>query len=82
MANESESIILTCSARDYVESLGKTLSMYEMRGVISYQGGLDGFIKKIPGNAEVVTDFRPCQYMVENGVNYYFAGTALISRKR
>lgn len=62
--------ILTCSAREYVESVEKKLSNYEMRGVhlvnsIGYLGHVDGNTKVLealltqaPSNAEVIVDYR------------------------
>lgn len=64
----SDKKILTVSARDYVESVGKKLSDYEMVGVHACIGGLEN---KVPDKAERVTDFTAPNC---------FHGTALIPK--
>src|SRR3989344_3859633 len=70
--------LLTVSARDYCESVGKKLSDYEMRGV--HREGfseLKNFAKMVPENAEVVVDYVFIRS--SNTGNYMNAsGTALI----
>jgi len=71
-----EEKVLTASARDYFESVGKKLSDYEMKGVISLNSDFDHFLRDTPNEAEVVTDLRVSlspQFRI-------YSGTALIPR--
>ncbi len=66
--------IITEKARDYVESEGKNLSDYMMRGV-HYQGDFKGFVEAVPENAEIVV-----KYQFTNSFWGTHRGTALIPR--
>ena len=73
--------ILTCSARDYVESVGKSLRDYEMVGVqgdLLLGGTRDNFLNRIPNDAEVVTDYR----LAVDDITILYSGTALIPKKK
>jgi len=80
--------ILTISARDYCESVGKNLQDYEMKGVHIQSSSVGPKIieelnEKIPKNTEVIVEYR-----FSNGgyfnVKYekYASGTALIPKKK
>jgi hypothetical protein len=73
--------ILTASAGEYVESRGKKLSDYEMRGVHyeQHMGDVSGIAgaEVIPEDAEVVTDLRVAY---NPGFKIYVDGTALIPK--
>lgn len=77
--------ILTVSARDYCESMGKRLSNYELRGV-HVQGDLlfKRFRNAVPTNAEVVVDYKmETSIAITDDLKYmsrYAFGTALIPR--
>ena len=69
--------ILTVSARDYCESVGKSLGDYVMRGIVNSYS--DEFPKKVPEDAEVVVDYRLSSF--ERHVKYA-CGTALIPKPK
>src|SRR3989344_2220305 len=80
MAIELEKI-LTVSAEAYAASVGKDLSMYELRGVHVVEAvdsnGINLFAAQVPDGAEAVVDYRARIY--GSGVNLYSAsGTALV----
>ncbi|MBI2047162.1 type II secretion system protein [Candidatus Pacearchaeota archaeon] len=64
--------ILTISAAEYCESVGRKLSEYKVVGVFSW--GYDSFQRDIPSGTEVVASFT-----YSGG---YYAGTALIPLPR
>lgn len=80
--------ILTVSARDYCESVGKKLSAYEMQGVhvinvrepFKRENSLNKFREAIPANAEAVVDYK--LLFVEDGNKDNLYGTALIPRPK
>ncbi|MDO8509284.1 MAG: hypothetical protein Q7S27_06415 [Nanoarchaeota archaeon] len=87
--------ILTCTARDYVESEGKRLEDYEMRGV-HFEGGFnltesklnlyEHFANEVPLGTEAVVNYS-CNVVCTTSVftKIYSAvaqGTALIPRKK
>lgn len=72
--------ILTMSAGDYVESIGKRLSDYRAVGVFAQRSSIDlnykgagDFLRFVPENAEAVVDFNFGERLVY--------GTALIPKK-
>ena len=70
--------ILTVSARDYCESVGKRLSDYEMRGVYGEQNyGIKDFANKVPTDTEIVVDHRPIK---EHPYRIVLYGIALIPK--
>jgi len=80
MAIELEKI-LTVSAEAYAASVGKDLSMYELRGVHVVEAvdsnGINLFAAQVPDGAEAVVDYRA--RISGSGVNLYSAsGTALV----
>lgn len=70
MARFSLDKVLSCSLRDYVYSRLKRPSDYEIRGI--HGRNEDDFLKNVPENVEVVTDFK---IYVSGG---HYCGTALI----
>ena len=82
--------VLTSSARDYVESAGKSLKDYTMKGVNDVfvgdtrtsKGCSFKLLKKIPESAEVVVDYKFS--ITSRGGNWSYtecSGTALIPKK-
>ena len=76
--------ILTIDARTYIESRSKQLCEYEFVGVTVISNHSDVFVdfqKKVPENAEVVTDLS---YVgsIEGNRNTYLMGTALIPKSK
>lgn len=79
--------ILTCSARDYCESIGKDLSDYNLKGIHSevmdfgdYWPTIKDFAERIPNVIiDAIVDFR-IAYNRENKRIYY--GTALILKDK
>jgi len=80
--------ILTCSARDYIESIGKKLEDYEMEGIHllqrlqSSKSLIDVIdpLKGVPINIEVVTD---CNFnILDTFYNCIVSGTALIPKDK
>ncbi len=74
--------ILTCSARDYAESIGKKLSDYEMKRAvksISYLGDILSIDKNIaPSDTEAITDLK----IINTNKEILFYGTALIPKEK
>jgi len=79
--------ILTASAGDYAETLGKKLSEYSMFGLYGVGGAnsyYDGCLKVLLKDAskleaEAVTDFR--QNLIGTGTSVECYGTALVPKK-
>jgi hypothetical protein len=84
--------MLNCTAREYCESVGASLSEFELRGIFM-KGGYSGstifesFRRDVPVEAEVVTNVR---YLgTVTGESFFYAarrlevmiGTALIRRR-
>jgi len=68
--------VLACSARDYVESVGKRLVDYKMVGVSKVSTNLGDFVRNIPRNAEVVTHYT------RSGTDVgFYVGVALIPKQ-
>ena len=79
-AERSESFplenILTASARDYCQSVGRELGDYEMRGIVNVSPGT--FAQRVPPNTEVVVDYMTSSQADRS----YASGTALIPRTK
>ena len=71
--------ILTCSAREYVDSVGKGLCDYNLRGVSDalHGRGLTSIAEEM--GAEVVTNLIVCSHGSALESSY---GTALIPKKK
>jgi hypothetical protein len=84
--------ILTVSAREYCESMGKKLKDYDMEGIhtrnsFGEEDGLtnlyDAFAGKVPQSAEIVVGYTVSAAIGGGGTTYtqcYASGTALIPR--
>jgi hypothetical protein len=83
--------ILTVGAKEYCESVGKTLADYEMKGVHTRAGFSSGhltwldedFSAVVPLSAEVVVEYRITAAIGGANITYtqcYANGTALIPR--
>ncbi len=66
--------LLTCSARDYVESVNKKLSDYTMYGAYNIN------VDNIAPGIEVIVDFRVESTSSSEGAIHY--GTSLIPKKK
>ncbi len=78
--------ILTASARDYVESIGRSIRDYKLIGVqkmTHYTHDLASFcIDQIPVGTEVITDYRFTNREADSTIAWAFmAGTALVPRE-
>ncbi|MBI2124344.1 prepilin-type N-terminal cleavage/methylation domain-containing protein [Candidatus Pacearchaeota archaeon] len=73
-AEFSKEMILTISAAEYCENVGRKLSDYKMIGVWSDSSWYGDFQKAIPAGTEVIVGFAQS----EKG----YAGTALIPKDR
>nr|MBI4156276.1 hypothetical protein [Candidatus Woesearchaeota archaeon] len=73
--------MITSSASDYVSSLGKNLSDYQLEGI--YGNNLEDFIHRAENRKAIaVVDFRPAyEVFYANSVLRYF-GTALIPKNK
>ena len=81
--------VLTSSARDYVESIGKKLSDYDMKEVhanyTGYWGNIDcrELLKYIPNLSEVIVDFISTSYATTFSPPVIScSGTALIPKRK
>jgi len=77
-----KSKILTCSAKDYLESIDQKLNNFTLVGVISRGTGLDEFINGFPDKTVAVTDFRAVPDTGSNHYYCYLSGTALVPKSK
>jgi len=73
--------MITSSASDYVNSLGKNLSDYRLEGI--YGENIEDFIHRAENRkAEAVVDFRPAYYVLYANSELKYFGTALIPKNK
>lgn len=85
-------IILTCSAQDYLKSVKRDLSEYDLRGIHFYMefnelktdvNFQEQLVKQVPVNCEVIVDYKFCAFSAHSGYigrheTFIASGTALI----
>ena len=78
--------ILTVSAGDYIERahkdhIGRSYEMVgvhvEIRDIRNDSKLIEEFANSVPGNAEVVVDYKPSMVTVDRGIIRMASGTAL-----
>ena len=81
IANATE--VLTASAGDYVESIGKSLKDYTMKGIhalVEDTCYLE-LLKNSPGNSEVIVDYISSHFNANLEIGRICSGTALIPKE-
>ena len=70
--------VLSCSARDYIDSRGKMMEDYVFFGVHSNFGALEEIIRDAPQGAEVIVDYRHEMTISQGHSVHHQFGTALV----